>query len=96
MTMLVVDFAQLQAAIDHMTRFHTQLTDVLADVDHTMAGLRATWHGDASDSQAEAQQRWKEGADQMQKALEQLKTIADGARKNYTDAVTGNMKMWSG
>jgi uncharacterized protein YukE len=50
MTMLVVDFAQLQAAIDHMGRFELQVTECLDDIDHTMAALRATWHGDASDS----------------------------------------------
>jgi WXG100 family type VII secretion target len=54
MTMLVVDFAQLQAAIDHMARFELQVTECLDDIDHTMAALRATWHGEASDSQAQA------------------------------------------
>jgi WXG100 family type VII secretion target len=94
MTELVVDFAQLQAAIDHMGRFELQVTECLDDIDHTMAALRATWHGDASDSQAQAQQQWETGADQMKKALEQLKTIAEAAHKNYSDAVSKNDQMW--
>ena len=92
--MLVVDFAQLQAAIDHMGRFELQVTECLADIDHTMAALRATWHGEASDSQAQAQQQWETGAEQMKTALVQLKTIAEAAHKNYSDAVSKNGQMW--
>jgi WXG100 family type VII secretion target len=92
--MLVVDFAQLQAAIDHMAKFGQEVTEVLDDVDAAMAALRSTWHGDASDQQAQAQQQWDEGAEQMKAALEQLKTIAEAARKNYADAVSKNGQMW--
>jgi WXG100 family type VII secretion target len=94
MTELVVDFAQMQAAIDHMTKFETDVTECLEDVDHAMAALRATWHGEASDQQAQAQQQWDTGAEQMKKSLEQLKTIAQAARKNYADAVSKNGQMW--
>jgi WXG100 family type VII secretion target len=94
MTMLVVDFAQLQAAIDHMTRFELEVTECLDDVDHTMAALRGTWHGEASDSQAQAQQQWDTGAEQMKAALEQLKKIAEAAHTNYSNAVSKNGEMW--
>jgi WXG100 family type VII secretion target len=92
--MLVVDFAQMQAAIDHMAKFGQEVTEVLDDVDAAMAALRSTWHGEASDQQAQAQQQWDEGAEQMKAALEQLKTIAEAARKNYSDAVNKNGQMW--
>jgi WXG100 family type VII secretion target len=92
--MLVVDFAQLQAAIDHMAKFGQEVTEVLDDVDAAMAALRSTWHGEASDQQAQAQQQWDDGADQMKAALDQLKTIAEAARKNYSDAVSKNGQMW--
>lgn len=92
--MLVVDFAQMQAAIDHMAKFGQEVTEVLDDVDAAMAALRSTWHGEASDQQAQAQQQWDEGAEQMKAALEQLKTIAEAARKNYSDAVNENGQMW--
>ncbi|MBJ7386852.1 MAG: WXG100 family type VII secretion target, partial [Mycolicibacterium sp.] len=68
--------------------------EVLDDVDAAMAALRSTWHGEASDQQAQAQQQWDEGAEQMKAALEQLKTIAEAARKNYSDAVNKNGQMW--
>jgi WXG100 family type VII secretion target len=92
--MLVVDFAQLQAAIDHMAKFGQEVTEVLDDVDAAMAALRSTWHGEASDQQAQAQQQWDEGAEQMKAALDQLKTIAEAARRNYSDAVSKNGQMW--
>lgn len=92
--MLVADLGQMEAAIDHMARFHGEVKDVLADVDRAMVALRATWHGEGSDSQAQAQAQWEEGADQMQLALEQLHQIADQARTNYADAVSKNLEMW--
>jgi WXG100 family type VII secretion target len=94
MTMLVVDFAQLQGAIDHMADFEREVAECLEDVDHTMAALRATWHGSGSDAQAQAQQQWEDGAEQMKAALSQLQKIAEMARKNYADAVDKNGQMW--
>jgi WXG100 family type VII secretion target len=94
MSELVVDFAQMLAAIDRMQKFEKDVTEVLSDVDQAMATLRATWHGQASDQQAQAQQQWDTGAEQMKKSLEQLKTIAQAARKNYADAVSKNGQMW--
>ena len=94
MTMLVVDFEQLQAAINHMEAFGREVTECLEDVDQTMATLRATWHGSGSDAQAQAQQQWEDGAEQMKTALLQLQKIADTARKNYADAVDKNGQMW--
>jgi WXG100 family type VII secretion target len=94
MTELVVDFSQMQAAIDHMARFEHQVTECLEDVEHATSALRATWHGEAADSQAQAQQQWDTGAEQMKTSLEQLKKIAHAAHRNYSDAVRKNGQMW--
>ncbi|MBB2771246.1 MULTISPECIES: WXG100 family type VII secretion target [Mycolicibacterium] len=94
MTMLVVSFPQMQSAIDHMREFERDVAECLDDVERAMTALRATWHGEASDAQAQAQQQWEDGAEQMKKALAQLQTIADTARKNYADAVAKNGRMW--
>jgi len=95
MSELVVDFAQMLAAIDRMAKFEKDVTEVLTDVDQAMATLRATWHGEASDQQAQAQQQWDTGAEQMNTSLDQLKKIAQAAEKNYTDAVKKNEEMWA-
>jgi WXG100 family type VII secretion target len=94
MSQLVVDFSQLQAAIDHMREFHRDVAECLEEIDGTMAALRSTWHGEASDAQAQSQQQWEDGAEQMNMALSQLQKIADTARKNYAEAVAKNGEMW--
>ncbi|BCI52142.1 ESAT-6-like protein [Mycolicibacterium litorale] len=94
MTQLVVSFTQMQSAIDHMREFDRDVAECLEDVDRTMAALRMTWHGEASDSQARAQQQWEDGAEQMKQALSQLKNIAETARRNYADTVEKNGRMW--
>jgi WXG100 family type VII secretion target len=93
MTMLV-DLSQLQAAINHMAEFQREVTECLEDIDHSMAALRASWHGSGSDAQAQAQQRWEDGAEQMKAALSQLEKAAEAAHKNYSDAVIKNGQMW--
>jgi WXG100 family type VII secretion target len=96
MTKLVVDFPQLQGAIDHMAKFGRDVDEVLADIGHTMAALRANWEGESSEAQAASQQLWEDGAEQMKASLEQLRKVAENAHKNYTDAVDRNGKMWAG
>ena len=91
---LVVEFAQLAAAIEHMKAYQRDVDGCLADVDQAMAALRASWHGAASDAQAQAQAQWREGAEQMKTALSQLQKIADTAQQNYQGAVSNNAEMW--
>ncbi|WP_441959074.1 WXG100 family type VII secretion target [Mycolicibacterium houstonense] len=93
--MLVVDFGQLQAAIDHMAAYGRDVGECLEDVDRAMAALRATWHGEGSDAQAQAQQQWEDGAEQMKKALSTLKEVVQTAQTNYKDAVEKNSGMWN-
>lgn len=96
MTTLVVDFAQLQSAVRHMEQFGYDVTEILDEVNRAVAALRSNWEGSASDAQAQAQQLWEDGADQMKTSLEQLQKVADTAHKNYTDAVNKNREMWAG
>jgi WXG100 family type VII secretion target len=91
---LVVALDLLRAAIGHMDRFGREVDDVLDDVEQTMVVLRDTWHGDGSDAQAAAAQKWRDGAEQMQAALAALRGAADIARQNYTDALQTNGQMW--
>ena len=65
-------------------------------VQQAMAALRANWEGQASDTQAQTQQQWEDGAEKMKTSLEALRKIAENAHKNYTDAVDKNTQMWAG
>ena len=96
MTKLVVDFPQLQGAIDHMAQFGFEVDEVLSEIDQAMAALRANWEGQASETQQQSQQQWDDGAEQMRTSLEALRKVAENAHKNYTDAVDKNEKMWAG
>lgn len=92
--MIVVDFAQLHAAISHLESFGREVTECLEDVDRTVAALRASWHGEASGARAQAQQQWADGAEQMKTSLLTLQKVADAAHRNYSDAVSKNGQMW--
>lgn len=92
--MLVVDFAAMEGAITHLEQFGKSVQEVLEDVDQAMAVLHATWHGEASDAQAQFQQQWEDGARLMNEQLTKLKDVLAGAKKNYTSAVTQNGEMW--
>lgn len=96
MTALVVDFPQLQGAVRHMERFGCDVGEILEVVDRVVAALRANWDGSASDAQAQAQQLWEDGAEQMKTSLQQLQAVADTAHRNYTGAVNKNREMWAG
>lgn len=92
--MLVVNFSQLQGAIDHMAEFGRTVTETLEEIDRAMATLRSNWEGSGSDAQAQSQQQWEDGAEQMKQALATMQKIAETAHKNYTDAVGKNGQMW--
>lgn len=92
--MLSVDRAQLQSVADHMSAFSQVVDECLGDVEHAMGVLRASWHGDGSDAQEQAQQQWQNGADQMKAALSTLQQILQAAHENYSEAVDKNGRMW--
>ncbi|CRZ17161.1 esat-6 like protein EsxE [Mycolicibacterium neworleansense] len=92
--MLIVDRAQLQSAANRMMALERVVDECLGDAEQTMAALRSSWHGDGSDAQAQAQQQWQDGAEQMKAALSALRQILQTAHKNYSDAVDKNGLMW--
>ncbi|MGX9673902.1 WXG100 family type VII secretion target [Mycobacterium sp. HM-7] len=92
--MLVVDFAAMEGAITHLEQFGKTVQEVLEDVDQAMAVLHATWHGEASDAQAQFQLQWEDGARLMNEQLTKLKDVLAGAKKNYNSAVAQNGEMW--
>lgn len=92
--MLMVDRTQLLSVADHMAAFGRVVDECLEDVEQTVAALRASWHGDGSDAQAQAQQQWQDGAEQMKVALSSLQQILQAAHENYSDAVDKSGHLW--
>lgn len=90
-----VDADKLMTIVDKMTQVDSRIEAMIADADSQVAGLHATWVGEAAATQADAHRRWSEGAQQMREALAKLREAALTAHGNYTGAATNNTVMWS-
>lgn len=89
-----VDPEALLAAADRMSEFDQRVEANLARVTAAVERLGASWHGDGGASERAAQERWNQGAQEMRDALARLRTIAEGAHANYSNAIQLNSRMW--
>jgi WXG100 family type VII secretion target len=90
-----VDIKGLGDIVERMAQYQNVVDSMLDEIDTTVANLHLTWNGDASQAHADAHKEWKEGAEMMRKALEQLKTAGSHAEKAYRGAVEANKSMWA-
>lgn len=88
-----VELEELLSFIDRLQEFEQRAEAMAARVDAQVAGLHDTWSGVASDAHRARHQEWMAGAHQMREALAHLKTAADTAHRNYTDAARLNLDM---
>lgn len=86
--------AQLERAVGRIGRFDAQLVQWLDDIDAQMRRLSGVWSGQAAAEQAQAHQQWLQGAEEMRRALVQMRSIAETAHENYSNAVEANLRMW--
>ncbi len=96
MSHLAVDLDALAELADRMQRFEDHLTLVRDEADRRVAGLHATWAGEAAQLQQAAHRQWSDAAGQLQDALATLRSIAITAHANYSAAVAANRRMWQG
>ena len=54
-----------------------------------------TWTGQAAAAHAEAHDHWARGEATMREALARLRAAGATAHRNYTDAMSANVGMWS-
>lgn len=90
-----VDTDELMSIVARIAAFEQRIEAMVADVDHQVSSLRASWHGSAAAAQADAHRRWAEGAQQMREALQELRQAGKKAHQNYTAAAQANLAMWS-
>ena len=90
-----VDTEKLMAIVEKLARFDARAEAMIAEADSHVAGLHATWVGEAAATQADAHRRWSEGAQQMRDALAKLCDAAHTAHGNYSGAIKNNQTMWS-
>ena len=94
MTRFAVDLAELDAVIADLRSFESTLRGRLVELDATVDELHGAWSGAAADAQKDAHARWKEGAEEMHRALVEMREAADRAHANYSAAADANARMW--
>ena len=90
-----VDPEALADTLAQMTGFQRAAQDLLSEIESTVKNLHITWAGAAAEAHREAHGRWKQGAAQMQEALDRLHRAGSGAHGNFTGVISTNQKMWS-
>lgn len=88
-----VELDELLAFIDRLQSFETRAQDIATGVDARISELHQTWSGDAAAAHRARHDEWMAAAAQMREALAKLRTAADGAHRNYTEAAQLNVDM---
>lgn len=88
-----VDLAELLAFVDQLERFEARAEALAGRVDGQVADLHTTWEGAASQAHRASHDEWMAACTQMRDAAADLKTAANTAHRNYTDAVRANLEM---
>lgn len=94
MTRYSVDTDALAQRIAQMTAFERTLERQLADLDRAVDHLHITWVGDAATAHREAHAKWRQGAEDMKKAIAAMRDAGRIAHGNYLSAVDANTRMW--
>lgn len=85
----------LADTVAQLSSFQRAAHDLLSEIEVTVKNLHITWAGLAAEAHREAHGRWKQGAAQMQEALDHLHRAGTGAHGNFTRVIATNQKMWS-
>ena len=78
-----VDADKLMTIVDKMAQVDGRVEAMISDADSQVAGLHATWVGEAAAIQADAHRRWSQGAHEMRDALAKLRAAALTAHGNH-------------
>ena len=94
MTAFSVDTVALGERISEMDSFDKTLQEQLDSLDQAITRLHVTWEGEAAAAHRTAHAEWRDGAEDMRKAVAAMRAAAQIARGNYERAVDANVKMW--
>lgn len=88
-----VDLEALDALIEHMTRFATATGTAVEHVDAFVANM--PWEGATEQAHKQWHALWRNGIDELQDGLRQIREGTQVAHANYSNAVNTNIGMWS-
>jgi uncharacterized protein YukE len=78
-----------------MADFGRRTEDMLGEIDSLVSDLHVTWTGEGAAAHAEAHRHWAHGEAMMREALTRLRAAGATAHRNYTGAMSANLRMWS-
>ena len=89
-----LDVDDLAAVVDDLTRGHTAISALAADLERRIDELHLSWEGQAAQAHRLAQAAWNQGFEEMRDALARMRQAADTAHRNYTSAAAVNHQLW--
>ncbi|MEU9807575.1 WXG100 family type VII secretion target [Mycobacterium sp. NPDC050853] len=90
-----VNTDELMRIIERMAEVEQRAEASIAAMDGEVRNLHATFTGEAATAQAQAHEKWAEGAQQMREALKGLANAGHVAHGNYSGAAAKNQQNWA-
>ncbi|GAA1832423.1 hypothetical protein GCM10009682_58650 [Luedemannella flava] len=91
---IVVNFAQLHAASDHIATAVAKLTNELHELERAAAPLVQSWDGEAKHAYQQRQNAWRGAAKDLATMLSQIKRAVDDSAADYASTENRNTNLF--
>jgi len=91
---LVVKFAELQAASSHIASALNTIESQLGDLEQAAAPLVAGWEGSAKEAYQVRQQKWRTAAQDLSNILRSIKGAVDQSSADYMNTEQKNQGLF--
>jgi WXG100 family type VII secretion target len=89
-----VNLDALLAFADRLAKFNVRVEEIATAVDQHIAELHTTWIGEGATAHLDYHEKWMAAAKEMREGLDDLRTNAHVAQRNYTEVIATNTAMW--
>lgn len=89
-----VNLDALLAFADRLAKFNVRVEAIATAVDQHIAELHTTWIGEGATAHLDYHEKWMAAAKQMREGLDELRSNADVAHRNYSEVIATNAAMW--
>jgi WXG100 family type VII secretion target len=91
---LVVNFAALHSASDHVAGAVMMLNEQLSQLERDAAPLVSTWDGDARTAYDARQKQWQSAASELSAMLADIKKALDESAQDYRNTEDRNKQLF--
>ena len=95
MSALHADLDGLLALTERLVGLQRRIETLASELDGQVCALHDQWSGAAAAAHLQAHRQWREGAERMRAAADELRGFVRCAHVNYSTAVAANARMWS-